>query len=308
MSLSFTESFKVISLNDVPALQRMVFASPERSCEFNVVNLFFWSTAYLVRWQVWEKHLWIHFHSEAEKQDGLMWAGSSGVDEPSAACLARISSEMRSAGFSGNIQHIREDYLASHPELGEFFTIRPLDDAFTEYIHSVDSLANLAGEKFAKKRNLIKQFQRHFPNAEFRILQDRDIPEVLTMAENWLHEHPDSNAQQLQEEATAWRHLADASMEYLGISGYGLWHEKKMIAFAICSRIAGDMWTEHFEKALREYTGAAQALNQFMAQSLPKECRWLNREQDMGSPGLRQAKLSYHPEILLKNYELLPKS
>ena len=306
MSHSFPESFKPISVNDIPLLRRMLFASPERSCEFNVVNLYVWSSAFLVRWQIWEEHLWIHYHSEAEGVDALMWAGASGVDDPSPSSLAKISAEMRAAGYSGNIQHVREDYFAAHPELATYFTVRQMDDDFAEYIHSVDSLATLAGERFSKKRNLIKQFRRHYADAEYRVLSDREMPDALGMAEAWLAEHPDSGAAQLQEEASAWRHLNDATMEYLGITGYGVLVDAKMVAFAICSRIAGDIWTEHFEKALREYTGAAQALNQFMAQSLPKECKWLNREQDMGSPGLRQAKLSYHPEMLLKNYEILP--
>jgi hypothetical protein len=52
-----------------------------------------------------------------------------------------------------------------------------------------------------------------------------------------------------------------------------------------------------------------QAVNRDCARFLRdrRGAAWLNREQDMGSPGLRQAKLSYHPDLLLQEHLLIPR-
>ena len=44
-----------------------------------------------------------------------------------------------------------------------------------------------------------------------------------------------------------------------------------------------------------------------MAASLGPRFRSINREEDLGVPGLRAAKLSYHPEQLLQKYTVLTK-
>ena len=48
-----------------------------------------------------------------------------------------------------------------------------------------------------------------------------------------------------------------------------------------------------------EWGDAFAIINQQFAEHLPEQYVYLNREEDMGISGLRQAKLSYHPEILL---------
>ena len=182
-----------------------------------------------------------------------------------------------------------------------------MDEEVAEYIYRLDNLAMLSGEKYSKKRNLIKQFTRNFPTATSRPLGDDDLPAVLAMSEEWLDGHPERESRHLQEELSALKHLQDAPLEYFGMVGQGIFLEGKLIAFELCSPVAGGMWTEHFEKALPGFNGAAQALNQFSAKALQGRCEWLNREQDLGSPGLRQAKQSYHPEYLLLNYDLFPR-
>jgi len=52
--------------------------------------------------------------------------------------------------------------------------------------------------------------------------------------------------------------------------------------------------------------GLYQVINMDFARSLPASCTTLNREQDLGDPGLRQAKLTYRPMAFLKKFRAKP--
>jgi len=64
------------------------------------------------------------------------------------------------------------------------------------------------------------------------------------------------------------------------------------------------MFVIHFEKAAlkKEYTGIYQYVNQAFTAVLPEQYELINREQDLGDPGLRQAKESYRPVDFVKKY------
>ncbi|MBP5299886.1 MAG: DUF2156 domain-containing protein [Victivallales bacterium] len=299
--------FHPLALADVPQLARFLRASKERSCEFSVANLYLWSFSYHVRWLVDDNRLYLHTENREEPEDALMVVVPEKVPDPPAKELLAFSEEMRKQGHTGRFQQLRENFVLNCPELSQWFEIQPMDEEVAEYVYRLDNLATLAGERYSKKRNLVKQFARGFPAATSRPLDDSDLPAVLAMSEEWLDGHPERSSRHLQEELVALKHLQDAPLEYLGLVGQGIFLEGRLIAYEFCSPIAGGMWTEHFEKALKEFNGAAQALNQSAAQALQGRCEWLNREQDLGSPGLRQAKRSYHPEYLLRNYDLFPR-
>jgi len=64
----------------------------------------------------------------------------------------------------------------------------------------------------------------------------------------------------------------------------------------------GRIFTIHFEKGLDEYKGIYQFINQAFAASLPEYFTHINREQDLGDEGLRQAKMTYRPSGFVRKY------
>ena len=90
--------------------------------------------------------------------------------------------------------------------------------------------------------------------------------------------------------------------EQLELSGGLLYVNDTPAAMTVASYINEDTCDIHFEKAVGECVtnGAYAAINRLFAQTL--NCTWLNREEDIGIEGLRKAKMSYHPKMLVKKY------
>ncbi len=299
-------SFKLVELNDRSILEPRLIRSMEQSCEFNFANLFMWGKVYGSKWSIWNDHLYLSMADEAETIRILMFVSDPVCGEPEPEELRAVSDAVITVGNSGVFQHVQALYLKRHPNVLTCFDARPMDTEFVEYIYEVQALAELHGRKLAKKRNLIAQFKRDNPNCYIKQITSDLIPECLKLAVRWREEYPDQTSPYLAQEADALHHLLNHfdSLDLVGLAGYV---DKNMVAFELCSRINTDMFTEHFEKSLHEYKGATQFVNNEMAKLLVGQCKLLNREQDLGNPGLRRAKLSYEPLYLLQNYLLIRK-
>ncbi|MCG8619009.1 MAG: phosphatidylglycerol lysyltransferase domain-containing protein, partial [Desulfobacterales bacterium] len=104
--------------------------------------------------------------------------------------------------------------------------------------------------------------------------------------------------QSLIEEAAAIEKAFD-NWDRLGLEGLVVTVDDNIAAFAVFSPLNLDTFNVHFEKANIAYKGAAQVINQETARYLSDRAVYINREQDLGIPGLRQAKMSYDPHRLL---------
>ncbi|GHU99931.1 hypothetical protein FACS189483_09680 [Spirochaetia bacterium] len=79
--------------------------------------------------------------------------------------------------------------------------------------------------------------------------------------------------------------------------------EGRPAAYCLGESLArGRMFAVHFEKGIDEYKGIYQYINQAFAASLPGYYTHINREQDLGDEGLRQAKETYRPVGFVRKY------
>ena len=303
------ERFATVAADDLPFLRPRLHASRTRSCEFALGNLFLWGPAFHIRWQEAAGHLYLEMMDEEEKTEAIMFVPEADRPDPSPECLAEASRLVREHGNSGVFQHVSREYLDAHPDTAEHFRVEEMPPAFAEYIHAIPDLADLQGEKYSKKRNLVKQFFALHPDASTRPLADADLAACLDLARRWRLDHDNPDSIYLLQEESALQRLACVPLDDLAMVGYGAFVGDTLAAFEFCSPIAGNLWDEHFEKADFAFKGAAQAVNRDCARFLRdrRGAAWLNREQDMGSPGLRQAKLSYHPATLLQEHLLIPR-
>ena len=88
----------------------------------------------------------------------------------------------------------------------------------------------------------------------------------------------------------------------LGLSGGLIRAEGKVVAFSIGDPLNDDTFLVHFEKAFADVQGAYQMINQQFVQRNCMAYRYINREEDAGVKGLRHAKMSYNPVMLVEKY------
>ena len=95
----------------------------------------------------------------------------------------------------------------------------------------------------------------------------------------------------------AFRHFDE-----LGLMGGLLRLDGRVVAFSFGERTNEQVFVTHIEKAFADIPGAYPMINREMARRFCTDVPYINREDDVGVEGLRKAKLSYYPAILLENY------
>jgi len=175
-----------------------------------------------------------------------------------------------------------------------------------DYLYNRTDLAELAGKKFHKKKNHVNNFKNTYTNYKQRPLTSALIPDAIKVLDRWRQDANARNAETGSKGSDADFIAAKEALDLfdsLALKGSIFYIDEKPAAWCLGESIArGRMFAIHFEKAIDEYKGIYQFLNQAFAESLPRFFTLINREQDLGSEGLRQAKMTYRPCGFVKKY------
>jgi hypothetical protein len=164
-----------------------------------------------------------------------------------------------------------------------------------DYLYLRTDLADLPGKKYHKKRNLVNAFLNiYIP--EIRPLTVELIPQAMAVLERWRWDKGADGDYLAAQEALE----LFASLDMQGALYY---IQGKPVGWCLGESLAqGSIFAVHFEKGIDEYKGIYQFMNQSFAASLPEQVIHINREQDLGDEGLRQAKMTYRPSGFVQKY------
>ncbi len=174
-----------------------------------------------------------------------------------------------------------------------------------EYQYSVEALAFLRGRKLHKKRNHVNMFIKEY-GEDYRPLCPETINEVLQLQDCWCKWRECEKSLALQAENNAVLRVLEHWNELPGLIGGVLYAEKSMAAFCVGETLNANPEQRsvvvHFEKALPNFRGIYQAMNNLFAKHACQDYVLINREQDADEEGLKQAKESYMPSsFVIKN-------
>jgi uncharacterized protein len=166
-----------------------------------------------------------------------------------------------------------------------------------DYLYTRERLATLTGRKLHRKKNLVNLFLRNNLCTAKPLLAEY-AGDALQILERWTAQQEKPGDHDAAKEAIQ-------NMEVLQLCGGIFYVDDEPVAYTLGEELAqGRMFVIHFEKAVRrkEYAGIYQYVNQVFTAILPDRYELINREQDLGDPGLRQAKESYRPVDFVKKY------
>lgn len=281
---------KTLTTVDVPLLRQYLDRWPRQNCDYAVVNLLAWGKIYGNQFTLWRDHLVLY----SPKHAYLFFPVGPGL---ASSDLRELLDAFRTTDPEAKLILIPENWPQTNPDLENFFTLQE-DRDWADYAYAVEKLVNLSGKKMAKKKNLVSQFARSYPDYHVLPVTPEKHDVLLRFTEKWKRERNVDGAY-LKTEFQAIQNTL-AMWDELPVDGIIICHHNKISAYSIFSPVNPDMITIHFEKYDPDMKGSAQLINWETARHLKGKYTWINREQDMGLKGLRQAKLTYQPDFLVK--------
>ncbi len=176
-----------------------------------------------------------------------------------------------------------------------------------DYIYLREKLADLPGSQYQKKRNHISRFNRTYGSCgvdwEFKSYPENDIAQdILQVSQKWYEENNGEKNDFLQLEHECIKQGLE-NTGLLKLRGGVLYIHGEPAAMTLASPISPDVLDVIYEKSFGdfEHNGAYAVINQQFARRC-SSFLYINREEDMGVEGLRKAKLSYKPEMILEKF------
>lgn len=173
-----------------------------------------------------------------------------------------------------------------------------------DYIYLRENLSELPGSLYQKKRNHISRFKRTYgENWVYKSYPENDIKkDILTVAEQWYLEKNGQEIPALELELESIK-IALENTKLLRLTGGVLYINGTPAAMTLASPVSNSVLDVIYEKCILEHekNGAYAVINQQFSKK-SSQFLYLNREEDMGIEGLRKAKLSYKPTMILEKF------
>lgn len=302
-------SFKEISLKSKNRIMPYLNQFGENSCQACFAQMYLLKDKYRDMYDIKDKCLYIFRAGLSSPETKVYLFPMCEEDKLSDAInnvLCVADAEIAKPQFF-TITEGQADYLDTH--FPGKFEIEE-DRNCAEYIYTSEKLSTLSGKKLAAKRNHINGFNRDFGDKKrvetFGLYGDGDtaslIDQVAHFQSSWLSSRQKAELfYQLEAED---RHIKNALRHYeeLDLHGVAIFIEDSLVGYSFGVPISDSYIDVIAEKGDISIPGIYQVINNEFAKSVKDHFEFVNREEDLGIPGLRKAKESYYPDNLLKKY------
>ena len=172
-----------------------------------------------------------------------------------------------------------------------------------DYLYLREHLAKLEGKEFHKKKTHINKFEKTYTNIEIRELTKDNVMDAFHVLENWKMDREEQEESDYEEA----REALELLNNYPQLKGILIYVKNVPVAWTLAEILENRKTAVVlFEKALSSYRGSFQYVNYAFASFLDEKIEYINREQDLGDEGLRQAKMTYRPVKFIKKFMVLP--
>lgn len=296
--------FRPVTIDAVDDIRRCLAIAPERTCDYTVGGIYMWVDYFGYSYCIVRDTLFIRGVAE---DDLSRTAYSLPVGRmPLAESVELLRRHCRTVGDQLRFSAVPGDRIGQLADIVRC-AVTPLD-GWSDYLYDAVSLATQAGNHLKKKRNHVNRFMADNPGAVLEPLDSAGIPQakelLLRLAADDDGMSPLASAERTQVMA-----VLDNWDVYSRVFEGGVLRDSagRMAAFTI-GEVIGDTLFVHIEKIDHAVAGAGETVNKMFAARMTgahPEVRYINREEDVGDPGLRAAKQSYHPLMLLPKFNVV---
>lgn len=286
--------FKPISLSDKPIFDDYFNKTDFNNAEKNFSNLFMWRKTYEYEYAIINDCLCIkgklrdskkpfcHFpYGGCSIKDSLSLIKEIFKKEGNELIIKPLLPEMKKC-LENNLEDL-EDYKLIEDR-----------DSF-DYIYSSNKLITLSGSKLRNKRRWVKKFRENY-DYTYEEINSNNLSEAKEFTINII-----KNSNNDLDEIIAMEEMFDNLFE-LGIKGCIIRIDNKIVGVSTGEELTKDTVVIHCERADTNFEGIYNCINQEFCEKQWSNYKFINREEDLGIEGLRQAKLTYRPDLLLSKY------
>ena len=295
-------SFKSPELSDRFWVESLLAAEPALTLEYCFSSIYLWSRAYTQQIARFGDRLLTRVVGSLGP--ACLYPAGSG---PLAPALDALKADAAAQGLPLLLVCVTEEQKAAvEAACPGRFAFEAHRDSF-DYLYDIHRLADLPGKKLHAKRNHIHRFDERFPDWTVEEITPANVPQCVELERRWAaarQKEAGEDTETISEETIA---VIEAlyHMDALGLEGALIRGSGSPVAFSLGGLITPECFDVNFEKAFGDIQGAYAAVNRELARLVRArhpQVKWLNREDDMGLEGLRRAKLSYYPDLLLTKY------
>lgn len=280
-------------LSDRDLLNGYLKYADTRSCEMTFANTYLWSRHYNTGFAIVEDML--VFGSLEGATSFTFPVGPA--DEKKTVDALMAYCEERNVPFQlHNVT--KEDFAKLEKFYPDELTIT-YDRDYADYVYESEKLSQLSGKKYHGKKNHVNKFKSAYPDWSYEPITKDNVEECFQMALRWRELNGCEADEEKHAEICVTLNFLRL-FEELEMRGGLLRVNKEVVAFTIGEPVGKDTLVVHIEKAFADVNGAYSMINQQFAEHEGVHFTYMNREEDMGEEGLRQAKMSYKPIFLIE--------
>jgi len=284
-------------LQDKPIFDTFFRQKYYENAHFNFTNLFMWRKAYQIEWAVEGDYLYIK----------AAWAGRTFVLQPfgpeqgMAAAINKLLAFFADANLPFSMYGVESSMVAIMEQLkpGLFHFISDRDNF--DYVYRAQDLIELKGRSYHAKKNHVNGFKKNYSSYSYLPLTGEVTAQCIANAMEWCRKRGCSKDPLLLAERDAIVEVLN-HFEQLELTGGVITVDGKVEAFSFGEQLNRDTAVIHVEKANPDIKGIYAVINQEFCRHNWSNMEYINREEDMGLPGLRKAKQSYHPVKMVEKY------
>jgi hypothetical protein len=294
---------KPIELGDKELIDKFFKNYPPEISEFTFTNLFMWRNYYSFLFMELDEHL-ILFSREyfkkrrkklPNKKDKMFFLPPVGPHP--VEIMIQTFENFDDVEFHRVPQELIDEII-KHKKFSSL-NLEIIDDRKNwDYVYEVENLKTLPGNKYRQNRRWLKKFTDNYI-FEFQIITEDEIEKVKKLQKNWWLLRGGEEDLALEEEQKA---IFEALDNYTALKFKGalLCSNDECVAYTFGEMLNPDTLVIHIEKAHMKFEGAYQAINNLFLKNCCEDKDYVNREQDLGIPGLRRAKESYKPVRMIE--------